>query len=108
MATEQRPEIDLIANLVVVGEDLDVLFVRYDPDDERWWLPGEDLEPYEHPDERARGEMARFGLEGEPRMVFVESFRGRRRLAAIGGVAANALLFGAAILSAVRCPVASR
>ena len=36
MATEQRPEIDLIANLVVVGEDLDVLFVRYDPDDERW------------------------------------------------------------------------
>lgn len=34
--------------------------------------------------------------------LLTESFRGRRRLAAIGGVAANVLLFVAAILSAVR------
>ena len=51
---EQQPDIQLIANLVVLRPDGNVLFVRYHADDERWWLPGEDLEPYEHPDERAR------------------------------------------------------
>jgi ADP-ribose pyrophosphatase YjhB (NUDIX family) len=79
MADEKQPDIQLIANLVVVRDDGNVLFVRYDPDDARWWLPGEDLEPYEHPDERARKELDRFGLQtDEPEMVFVESFRGRR------------------------------
>lgn len=75
----QQPDIQLISNLVVEDEAGRILFVRYDPDDERWWLPGEDLEPYEHPDERARKELARFGLEPDRmEMVFVESFRGRR------------------------------
>lgn len=79
MATDQQPDIQLISNLVVTRNDGRVLFVRYDPDDERWWLPGEDLDPYEHPDERARKELARFGLEPDRlQMVFVESFRGRR------------------------------
>ena len=55
---EQQPDIQLIANLVVLRPDGRVLFVRYQPDDERWWLPGEDLEPYEHPDERARAVLA--------------------------------------------------
>jgi ADP-ribose pyrophosphatase YjhB (NUDIX family) len=80
MAADKQPEIQLISNLVVVREDGRVLFVRYDPDDERWWLPGEDLEPYEHPDERAARELARFPglIAGEPAMIFIESFRGRR------------------------------
>ena len=77
--TEKMPDIQLIANLIVVRDDGKVLFVKYDPEDERWWLPGEDLEPYEHPNERARKELARFGLEPDGmEMIFVESFRGRR------------------------------
>jgi ADP-ribose pyrophosphatase YjhB (NUDIX family) len=77
--TERRPDIQLISNLVVVNSDGDVLFVRYDEDDDRWWLPGEDLEPYEHPGDRAGKELARFGLSADRlEMVFVESFRGRR------------------------------
>ncbi len=81
MTTAQTPPaIQLIANLVVTRSDGQVLFVRYDPDDERWWLPGEDLEPYEHPDERARRILA--GFEGllvqTLTMHDIESFRGRR------------------------------
>ncbi len=79
MTIDQQPDVQLISNLVVTRNDGLVLFVRYDPEDERWWLPGEDLEPYEHPDERARKELTRFGLEADRlEMVFVESFRGRR------------------------------
>jgi ADP-ribose pyrophosphatase YjhB (NUDIX family) len=79
MTTEVKPETQLISNLVVTRPDGMVLFVKYDEDDERWWLPGEDLEPYEHPDERALIELARFGLEAQAmQMSFVESFRGRR------------------------------
>ena len=77
---EHQPEIQLIANLVVLRPDGRVLFVRYQADDERWWLPGEDLEPYEHPDERARAILD--GLRGltvtSMSMEEVESFRGRR------------------------------
>jgi ADP-ribose pyrophosphatase YjhB (NUDIX family) len=77
---EQQPEIQLIANLVVVRPDGHVLFVRYREDDERWWLPGEDLEPYEHPDDRARAVLD--GLGGldvaSLSMEEIESFRGRR------------------------------
>lgn len=78
--SEQHPQIQLIANLVVQRPDGRVLFVRYHPDDDRWWLPGEDLEPYEHPDERARKTLE--GIGGPDlsslSMAFVESFRGRR------------------------------
>ncbi len=80
MNVETQPAIQLIANLVVTRPGGEVLFVRYDPDDERWWLPGEDLEPYEHPDERARRILAGFaGLEVRSvQMRDIESFRGRR------------------------------
>lgn len=80
MAVSKQPDIQLISNLVVQRPDGKVLFVRYDTDDERWWLPGEDLEPYEHPDERARQVLAELpGLETEdPELIFIESFRGRR------------------------------
>jgi ADP-ribose pyrophosphatase YjhB (NUDIX family) len=78
--TETRPEIQLISNLIVHDGAGRVLMVRYHRDDERWWLPGEDLEPYQHPDELARSILD--GLPGltyqEPVMAFVESFRGRR------------------------------
>jgi ADP-ribose pyrophosphatase YjhB (NUDIX family) len=76
----QHPEIQLIANLVVRRADGRVLLVRYHADDERWWLPGEDLEPFEHPDERASAVLAGFpGLAPTSvEMAFVESFRGRR------------------------------
>lgn len=74
------PEIQLIANLIVTAPDGRVLLVRYDPDDERWWLPGGDLEPYEHPDEAADRVFAALpGLTpGRRTLAFVESFRGRR------------------------------
>lgn len=76
-----QPEIQVISSLVVQREDGDVLLIRYQPDDERWWLPGDDLVPYEHPDEAAKRFLERDlpALEWEaPEMLFVESFRGRR------------------------------
>jgi ADP-ribose pyrophosphatase YjhB (NUDIX family) len=75
-----RPEIQLIANLVVVRPDGRVLLVRYRTDDERWWLPGEDLEPYEHPEERARAVLDGLGglVAGVMSLDEIESFRGRR------------------------------
>jgi ADP-ribose pyrophosphatase YjhB (NUDIX family) len=77
---EQQPDIQLIANLVVLRPDGRVLLVRSHADDERWWLPGEDLEPYEHPDERARAILDGFGgmTITSLTMEEVESFRGRR------------------------------
>jgi len=76
-----QPEIQVISSLVVQRQNGDVLLVRYDADDERWWLPGDDLVPYEHPDDAAKRFLERdvSGLEfEEPEMLFVESFRGRR------------------------------
>ncbi|BAS26137.1 helix-turn-helix transcriptional regulator [Limnochorda pilosa] len=77
---KSRPEVQLIANLVVHDAESRILLVRYDPDDERWWLPGADLEPYQHPDQAAREVLAAFpGLRPEVlSMSFVDSFRGRR------------------------------
>jgi ADP-ribose pyrophosphatase YjhB (NUDIX family) len=72
--------VQLIANLVVRRRDGAVLLVRYDPDDERWWLPGAELEPYEHPDEvAARAAKGLAGVRSKaPVFSHVESFRGRR------------------------------
>lgn len=74
------PEIQLISNLVVARADGRVLLVKHDPDDERWWLPGDDLEPYEHPDEAADRVLKTLpGLAVKAReLSFIESFRGRR------------------------------
>lgn len=74
------PDTQLIANLVITDGTGRVLFVRHDPEEERWWLPGDDLEPYQHPDERARQLLEELsGLEWrEPAMIRVDSFRGRR------------------------------
>jgi ADP-ribose pyrophosphatase YjhB (NUDIX family) len=77
---EMTPEIQLISNLVVTRPDGRVLLVKYDPDDERLWLPGGDLEPYEHPDEAADRVLKTLpGLSVKGReLSFIESFRGRR------------------------------
>lgn len=75
-----NPEIQLIANCVVTRPNGDLLFVRYDKTDERWWLPGADLRPFEQPEEAARRALAELrGLRAKGmELRFVESFRGRR------------------------------
>src|SRR5689334_284611 len=77
---ETKPEIQLISNMVVTNEAGEILFLKYGAEDERWWLPGDDLEPYQHPDDRAKELLDAIpGLVWkDPRMVAVESFRGRR------------------------------
>jgi ADP-ribose pyrophosphatase YjhB (NUDIX family) len=73
-------EVQLIANVVVHSGDGRVALTRYDASDERWWLPGAELDPYEHPDavaERAARD-AGLSLEASPRLSHIESFRGRR------------------------------
>jgi hypothetical protein len=75
-----NPDIQLISNMVVQDNAGRVLFVKYDPEDERWWLPGDDLVPYQHPDDRAAEILN--GLQGltwsDLKLEFIESFRGRR------------------------------
>jgi len=78
--TKERVDIQIIANLVVRNPAGEVLFVRYDPENEKWWLPGGDVEAFSHPDEtrdRALQDFANLEV-GESRLSFVESFRGRR------------------------------
>jgi ADP-ribose pyrophosphatase YjhB (NUDIX family) len=74
------PPIQLIANLVIENDEGLVLYARDESQDERWWLPGADLEAYEHPDEAAaRVIRALPGLEAErTTLSSIESFRGRR------------------------------
>jgi ADP-ribose pyrophosphatase YjhB (NUDIX family) len=98
----QHPtDVQLIANLVVVRPDGRVLLIRYHDDDDRWWLPGEDLEAYEHPDAVAGRIVAETfpGLAASrPALDHIESFRGRRgwhvmfnyRVAADGDATAEA------------------
>ena len=78
--SEKSVETQVIANLVITNDDGHVLFVRYDPESEKWWLPGRDVEPYTHPDDHARQVVAEMdGLVArEPQFDHVESFRGRR------------------------------
>lgn len=76
-----RPEIQLIANLVVENPEGAILLVRYDPEAEtRWWLPGHELEPYQHPDEAAQRAVDEIGgvTVDRIRLARVQSFRGRR------------------------------
>ncbi len=80
MVTQGQPEIQLISNLVVATPAREVLLVQYDSEGGRWWLPGADLQSYEHPDEAARRVLASLpGLSVRAvQMHDVESFRGRR------------------------------
>ena len=75
----RAPDIQLIANAVITDGKGRVLLTRYDEDEDRWWLPGTDLKPYEHPDDALR--RALDGLLAAPKgstLHHVESFRGRR------------------------------
>ena len=78
--TTENVATQVITNLVVSDGQGRVLLVRYDPDDETWWLPGKDVEPFSHPDDAAKAVLADLpGLEaGSPLFHHVNSFRGRR------------------------------
>jgi ADP-ribose pyrophosphatase YjhB (NUDIX family) len=78
--TEKRPDIQLIANVVELDGNGSVLLAKYDPDGEKWWLPGGDMEPYEHPEERVAKILDGLGTLSlqDLQLAFVESFRGRR------------------------------
>jgi ADP-ribose pyrophosphatase YjhB (NUDIX family) len=79
-AVESKPEVQLIANVVIMNTDGQTLLTKYDAEDERWWLPGAQLNSYEHPDEAAARALAGLaGLQaGAPKLHHIESFRGRR------------------------------
>jgi ADP-ribose pyrophosphatase YjhB (NUDIX family) len=80
MNEEKKPDIQLTSNVVIVNDKNEVLLTRYDPDDERWWIPGASLETYEHPDAAAGRVIADLGQSDKlaATMKHVESFRGRR------------------------------
>jgi ADP-ribose pyrophosphatase YjhB (NUDIX family) len=80
VSTSQRPEIQLIVNLVVHDSEGRVLLVKGNTEAERWALPGWELEPYEHPDEGARQLLDDYLRlpEASASLAFVDSFRGRR------------------------------
>jgi ADP-ribose pyrophosphatase YjhB (NUDIX family) len=73
-----RPDIQLIANVVITNDRGEVLLTRYRDDDPRWWLPGSELDPYEHPDQACARALADLGITASPRLHHIESFRGRR------------------------------
>jgi len=74
----KAPEVQLIANAVISDGAGRVMLTRYD-DDERWWLPGAQLQPYEHPDEALQRALDGLAPAAASRALHhVESFRGRR------------------------------
>jgi ADP-ribose pyrophosphatase YjhB (NUDIX family) len=80
MGKDTKPDIQLTANVVIVNSKREVLLTRYDPDDERWWIPGASLETYEHPDTASKRAVVDVGQSETltTTMKHVESFRGRR------------------------------
>ena len=74
------PEIQLISNVVVRDESGRVLFLLDKADGQRWWLPGEDLTAFQHPEERAKQVLDRLSWLSwdQIELVKVQSFRGRR------------------------------
>jgi ADP-ribose pyrophosphatase YjhB (NUDIX family) len=79
-SADDKPDVQLIANIVIMNADGQTLLTKYDSEDERWWLPGAQLNTYEHPDKAAARALAGLaGLRaGTPRLHHIESFRGRR------------------------------
>jgi ADP-ribose pyrophosphatase YjhB (NUDIX family) len=75
----KSPAIQLFCNLVIRRQDGSILLVKPGKDEERWWLPWADLEPFQHPDDAVAAALAK--LEGlsisQPRLAQVQSFRGR-------------------------------
>ncbi len=83
-----RPEIQLLANIVAHDGAGRVLLARYgaaaevetDDADARWFLPAGELDPYDHPDDVARATLDDLaGLTVHTlELAGVQSFRGRR------------------------------
>ncbi len=68
----------VIANLVTINDKGQVLLTQLD-DSEKWWLPGEDVEPFTHPDDTVAKIAAKLTGEAlKPNFDHLESFRGRR------------------------------
>jgi ADP-ribose pyrophosphatase YjhB (NUDIX family) len=80
MSNEKKPDIQLTANVVIVNDKNEVLLTRYDPDDERWWVPGASLDTYEHPDAASKRALKDIGQSDAlaTSLKQVDSFRGRR------------------------------
>lgn len=75
----KQPDIQLIANAVITDGRGRVLLTRYDDDESRWWLPGSNLQPYEHPEEALQRALAGLVTANKGSALHhVESFRGRR------------------------------
>jgi hypothetical protein len=73
-----QPDIQLFCNLVIRRPDGAILFVKQ-RDDERWWLPWADIEPYQHPDEAVAValEKMRSLKVVSKKLAQIQSFRGR-------------------------------
>jgi ADP-ribose pyrophosphatase YjhB (NUDIX family) len=80
MSTQQKADIQLTANVIIVSAGDQVLLTRYDDEDERMWIPGASLNEYEHPDTAAARAIADVGVtKNTPAILHhIESFRGRR------------------------------
>ncbi len=73
----ELPPIQPIVNLIVTRAGA-VLLVRPDPENPAWWMPGADLNAYEHPDEGAQRVLRELGVSASAALSHIESFRGRR------------------------------
>ena len=75
---KKRPDVQLIANAVITDGHQRVLLTRYGDDVDTWWLPGAELDPYEHPDEAVRRALGGLASGAPATLHHVDSFRGRR------------------------------
>lgn len=79
MSEGKQPDVQLIANAVITDGRGRVLLTRYDDDEDRWWLPGAQLKPYEHPDQALQRALEGLAAAAQPPSLHhVDSFRGRR------------------------------
>ncbi len=80
MGTQQKADLQLTANVIIVSTRDQVLLTRYDDEDERMWIPGALLNEYEHPDAAAARAVVDVGATTNTAATLhhIESFRGRR------------------------------
>lgn len=79
MTDQVDVDIQVLSNLVVRNDQGQFLLTKLNPELDRWWLPGADVEPFTHPDEQAQKILDGLGLVAESlEFKRVQSFRGRR------------------------------